>query len=222
MRFIEYIRAVCIAFLRSIFPEPPHSERMTALGTDAVLKHRTQEMRNGHISLLPYQHPSVKHLIRAVKYEKHAESITLAANMLCDCLLGEYHEMESLEKNGYLLCTVPITAARKEKEGYNHMYAVLDAIYRDASSDLFSLSDITDARDMLVWTRAVVRQSGLKRRTDRMKNVTGAMRASHPVPDNTVCFVIDDVTTTGATLSEARRALTAAGASAVITIALAR
>ena len=47
------------------------------------------------------------------------------------------------------------------------------------------------------------------------------MVATEHLRPNTIYFVIDDITTTGATLTEARRALTANGAHTVITLALA-
>ena len=49
------------------------------------------------------------------------------------------------------------------------------------------------------------------------------MRAVYPeLVEGRVCIVVDDVTTTGATFEEAKRALTTAGARAVYCIALAR
>ena len=118
----------------------------------------------------------------------------------------------------YALCTIPATQERREQDGYHHLHSILDSFYGTVSKpDL----RIQDKRDLLSWTRHVSRQSRLKNRSERLANVSGAMTATEFLPPNTICFVIDDITTTGATLTEARRALTEQGAHTVITLALA-
>jgi predicted amidophosphoribosyltransferase len=72
-------------------------------------------------------------------------------------------------------------------------------------------------RTLLVRQRATRDQAGLSRQA-RSTNVLGAFRARPAAP--TRVLLIDDVRTTGTTLTEAARTLQAAGHS-VVTLALA-
>lgn len=73
----------------------------------------------------------------------------------------------------------------------------------------------------LGWTIEGVGAKGLKRR-ERLERVRGHMRANPKrLRGATVC-IVDDVITTGATMTEAARACVAAGAGDVIGLALAR
>jgi predicted amidophosphoribosyltransferase len=64
-------------------------------------------------------------------------------------------------------------------------------------------------RDALDLTRAVQDSAGL-RTGERVANLAGAMTARAPLT-GVSAVIVDDIVTTGSTLSEARRALTAAG-----------
>ena len=67
----------------------------------------------------------------------------------------------------------------------------------------------------LRMARGTADQSGLNR-ADRQANLAGAMRVSRPERVRGArCVLVDDVLTSGATLSEGRRALLAAGAGSV-------
>jgi predicted amidophosphoribosyltransferase len=72
---------------------------------------------------------------------------------------------------------------------------------------------------LLARTRAVAPQRGLGR-VERRRNVAGSFRAARP-PPRRVCLV-DDVFTTGATVSAAASALRAAGAREVLVVTFAR
>ena len=206
------------ALIHAVFPIGPCGTRVRQRGEGAIQAHFTPKLERGHISLLPYSADSVRDFIRAIKYERDAESIRIAADILRKFLSNEHQEMEMIEKTDYIICAIPATRTRKRSEGYNHIYKILDAVWRGASDIMFARDD----RHILRWRQPVRRQSTIRNRTERIHNVANMMYAEHPVPPNTTCIVIDDVTTTGATLSEARRALIEAGAYKVISVALAR
>jgi ComF family protein len=75
-------------------------------------------------------------------------------------------------------------------------------------------------QDALMRARRAERQRGLSR-VERRRNVAGAFRAWHVPLPATLC-VIDDVYTTGATVSAAASALRKAGAREVCVVTLAR
>lgn len=76
--------------------------------------------------------------------------------------------------------------------------------------------------DVLAPTRVTRDQSALDA-VERASNLAGAMRVRarhHPVVKGAVCVVVDDLVTSGATLTEAARALTDSGAGEVLAAAI--
>jgi predicted amidophosphoribosyltransferase len=78
-----------------------------------------------------------------------------------------------------------------------------------------------DVARLLVRTRGVARQAGL-RVGERRRNVRGAFAAAGDLPPPGVVVLVDDVYTTGSTASAAAAALCSAGASTVQVVTFAR
>ena len=94
------------------------------------------------------------------------------------------------------LVPVPSAAAARRARGGDHVARLGRA-----------LGGCTSA---LRFVRAVQDSAGLDSAA-RASNLSAAMRASPPHPRRSTAVIIDDITTTGATLAEAARALGAAG-----------
>ena len=76
--------------------------------------------------------------------------------------------------------------------------------------------------DILIKTKETESQTKSKNRAERIKNLEGCFDVKNPEQiKNRNIVLLDDVTTTGATLTEARRALLARGARKVIAIVFA-
>lgn len=100
-----------------------------------------------------------------------------------------------------VLVPVPSSRAAVRARGHDHARRLATAAGRATGLRVVPL---------LVPARAVADQSGLDA-AGRAANLAGALRLRRPVPGVPV-VVLDDVVTTGATLVEASRALTAGGA----------
>ncbi|BDI21692.1 ComF family protein [Herbiconiux sp. L3-i23] len=107
---------------------------------------------------------------------------------------------------GALLVPVPSSARSLRRRGY----APVESIVHRAG--------LRAARRLRVARR--VRDQGELGAADRASNVAGAFAVRGDV-DGRVCIVVDDVVTTGATLREALRALTAAGADVPFAVTIA-
>ena len=103
---------------------------------------------------------------------------------------------------GVLLVPVPSSPAAVRERGHDHARRLAAAAARGVPS--------ARAVPLLAVARRVADQSGLSS-AQRAANLSGALRARRRLAGCTV-VVVDDVVTTGATLVEATRALSAAGA----------
>lgn len=190
-----------------------------------------------HEDGLPYRDTQVRDLVWEIKYYGNGHAAKLAGEYLADELLA----LAAEELGTPLLIPVPMHASRRKERGHNQTEilceAALDALDKSARqkvlgpslrgypqtilSDTFVSAPFEYKKDALKRVVDTPHQQGLHR-SMRLKNVEQSMIAHPELVEGRVCVVVDDVTTTGATLAEAKRALMAAGARRVHCVALAR
>jgi predicted amidophosphoribosyltransferase len=101
------------------------------------------------------------------------------------------------------LVPMPSTRAAARERGGDHLRRLTRAVGRDHGLPMLPVLQVSNR----------VRDSAGLSASDRTANVHGQMRASPPGPGwhERPVLVVDDIVTTGASLAEAHRALTAAG-----------
>jgi ComF family protein len=165
-----------------------------------------------HEDGLPYHDPRVTALIWELKYRANQKALTLAGALLSEELLGIAEE----ELGVTLLVPIPMHDERRKERGYNQTELLCEAALKNIG-DSFEY-----APHALKRIRHTAPQQTLAR-IKRLKNIKNSMIALDPAKiKGRICVVVDDVSTTGATLAEAARALKKAGAAKVHMIALAR
>lgn len=183
--------------------------------TDRVVRSITlselQALVRADTGSLPYHDPRVTALVWELKYHANPQAAALASELLYEQLLGIAAE----ELGVPLLIPVPMHKNRKRTRGHNQTELLCKGVLTLVGGAFEYAPQILERT---VDTRS---QQGLERHK-RLKNVHGSMHATNPtLLERRVCVVIDDVSTTGATLDEARRALLKAGAARVHLVALA-
>jgi len=153
---------------------------------------------------------TLKDVILLFKYRKYAPLSRPLARYADACLAGEPGLWEGAE----FLVPVPLHPSRRRERGFNQA--------RLLARDLAALRGLEVLAGSLVKTRNAPAQAGL-RAADRERNVRSAyaVRRATRVAGRTL-ILVDDVTTTGATVRECARVLKGAGAREVRAITLAQ
>jgi len=150
---------------------------------------------------LPYREPAVRALVWELKYRASAHARELAGAYLADLLLAEAEDSIGT----LLIIPIPMHKARRKERGHNQTELLCESALKYLSGGF------TYAPHVLERTRATVQQQGLERHV-RLKNLKNSMQVTNPEQvKGRVCIVVDDVSTTGATFAEAKRALKEAG-----------
>jgi competence protein ComFC len=153
---------------------------------------------------------TLKDVILLFKYRKYAPLSRALAGFAERCLASDPKLWVGVD----FLIPVPLHPARKRERGFNQS--------RLLARDLGRLRGMTVLEGCLVKAKNVPPQAGL-RAAEREENVKKAyaVRRRQKVRGRTL-IIVDDVTTTGATLRECARVLVEAGAREVRAITLAR
>ncbi len=157
-------------------------------------------------SLFDFKDPLIKRAIHSLKYYRRKDILPPLATALAS-------EVGSvLRANLYTLIPIPMPTMRKLLRGHNQ--AELLAQY------LGEALTLTVDSKILVRTRGLKRQTTMRRKQEREANQRGSFSVQGAIDGKRFCLV-DDVTTTGATLDEARKTLLSHGAQEVIAVTLA-
>ena len=157
-------------------------------------------------ALLDYQNSTARKIIWYIKY-KNAMSLIKTVGMKMHEKLSTHLSTD----DRYILIPIPIRKNRLRNRGYNQAEELAKTI-RD-SDKLMSFILVTN---VLYIKRLAENQSDIKDRKARLENLKGFYGVKNKaLIKNKKIILIDDVTTTGATINEARNLLLRSGAASV-------
>lgn len=160
-----------------------------------------------HASLIPFRYAyPLDHLVRGLKFRNE---------LACGRVLGALFARRVLARGKAppeVIIPVPLASRRYRERGYNQASELALWIQRAASVPVNS--------DILIRQRETAQQAGLDRKA-RRKNVSRAFATAAPLRARHVA-ILDDVVTTGSTVSELAKVLRRAGAQHVEVWAIAR
>jgi ComF family protein len=176
-----------------------------------------QRLRPPYVRAMAYgsYDGGLRELIHLLKYEK----VRPAANVLGRMLSEIIDELKpAFGEAPVLVVPVPLHASKKRERGFNQSELMARAAVKQSSLG----SRLEVGPDLLERSRITHSQIGLSRH-QRRENIRGAFLVAKPekVAGREV-LLIDDVFTTGTTVSECARILRRAGASKVFVATAAR
>jgi competence protein ComFC len=214
--FNEVVKAVLDFFL-------PHSviDKKASSITKAELALKIKVKRNNDgsfITLFDYSDEMIKRMIWLLKYKRNKRIARVFGEILNDYLIEEISERIVFSNfTDPVLIPIPLSKKRMRERGYNQSELIARELI-SAGGEVFN----TLSTDIIKRKRDAQSQTSLKDRRARIENMKGAFSVySHGKIKGRNIIVLDDVTTTGSTLNEARKVLLDAGARQVLCVAIA-
>ncbi len=200
------------AILDLIFP-PSADARIVKAATveQFLLEYRPRGALGGAGALSSYQSPLIRAAIHEAKFYRNQKAMTLLGALLA-------RHLATREEREHHLAPIPLSRNRLRERGYNQVLEIVHAARRAGGVDAIHIHDT-----LLIKVRHTPPQTSLSR-AERLGNLAAAFAlgakaaALHP---NTPFILLDDVTTTGATLAEAAKTLRKAGFTRIEQLALA-
>jgi len=163
------------------------------------------------VALFDYQNQTVKKAIWKFKYGNIRNLAKNFSDKLYDEMIEDLSEhLYTMKNQTFLLVPIPLHPERARERGYNQSELIVRELMKKDLNNLFEFSP-----QSLLRIRKTKPQAKSDKRAVRLKNLEGAFRASPQIVRGRDIIIIDDVVTTGATLTEARKALLAGDARSV-------
>lgn len=163
-----------------------------------------------------YKDKRVKAIIWELKYKDNGKPLDVLGKIIFDEIIEAVSEITIFDNDAqFVLIPIPITSERRSERGYNQSEYLARAVVQN---DLEHI--LLYAPQWLSKTKETPRQSHLETREERMKNLSGCFQANPNIAGKYI-ILIDDVVTTGSTLSEARKEVMSKGAVDVLAFTLA-
>ncbi|HVY35793.1 MAG TPA: hypothetical protein VG982_00755 [Candidatus Paceibacterota bacterium] len=171
------------------------------------------EVRGG-MAMFDYGSALVERAIHDMKYYRKSEAVAVLATSGSE-QIAEFvaDALQSVSPERIIFVPIPQHRRKTRERGFNQSELI---------AQLFSKSiDGARVERLLEKYRATLPQAHIRNKSARLKNVNDSLRPLRHAEADALYLIVDDVTTTGATFEEARRALRAAGARNILCIALA-
>ncbi len=157
--------------------------------------------------LFHYKDSRVRAIIWELKYRENTLPLEHIGRLLYEEIIALISDIALFHTDAeFLLIPIPITDERRSERGYNQSELICRAI---VENDLGH--SLLYAPQWFQKIKETPSQSHSQSREERVRNLIGSFRAD-PRVEGKYVILIDDVVTTGSTLSEARSTFLSAGA----------
>lgn len=210
-RILKAMKLHYTQLLRFIFPPSEDERIINGVAIDDLLQIYTNTPTHNALALLPYSDPRVRSAIHLVKFHNH----THARNTLA-CVLAKY--LAQRAEPIVTLIPIPLSSKRRRARGHNQVSTIIKSAI--GTNARFFLEE-----RVLLRPVHTLPQTSLSR-SARLVNISGvfSIGGSRQVQEaiaGTHIVLVDDVTTTGTTLKEAKHILQKLKPASITCIALA-
>jgi ComF family protein len=182
------------------------------------IKRAERETETNILACFDYREPLVKKAIWDLKYHHHFNIGKRFGKLLYEEFIEEISNIQ-IYTQGEPICVVPVPLykQRQKERGYNQAKIIANGFCNSSEKEIFKLGN-----DVVIKQINTNQQAKLTNRNKRLSNIKGAFKVikENEIKNKTI-IVIDDVTTTGGTLTEIMRVLKKSGAKKVIGLAVA-
>jgi len=168
--------------------------------------------------LFDYRHPKVKDALWLLKYKGRKRLARVFAEVLYGRMLEELSDLGVMENfREALLVPIPLSGSRLRERGFNQALLLCEHLVALDNNQNFRLE-----KNVLIKPKETEHQAKIEDRQKRLKNIVGSFSVKNlELIKKKNIILIDDITTTGATLHEAKKVLRAAGARKVVAFTVA-
>lgn len=152
-----------------------------------------------------YKNKNLKKIEYAIKYNHHPELAISLGEHSFSFIIREIISKNNLDIKNIYLIPIPISKNRLQERGYNQTEYIIKGIKNKCLETL---------RIKIKTLNILIKEDALKLKDiygvdARLEEIKNKMTMSHDleINKNSIFILIDDITTTGATFYEARRAL---------------
>lgn len=193
--------------LHMLFPERSDAKIVASLSLSSFANYiprRKPEL----VSLLPFSDTRVRACVHEVKFHKNTTAVAILA-----AVLRAYLDT----KTPTLIIPIPLSSSRQKERGYNQVALIARHALKHTAH--------TIDEEIIYRAKDSVPQTTLSR-TDRIKNMQHAFavydhKRAHEKIKGADIILVDDVSTTGATLGAAKAALLPHSPASITLLALA-
>ena len=176
-------------------------------------------------SLFDYRHPPIKKALWLFKYKGKKRLASIFAEVMYDKIVEELSELSVMENfRDPILIPIPLSKKRYRERGYNQTELICKKLIK--INNLRPGVDMQLENNILIKPKETEHQARIHNRRERLENIIGSFaikntKENSELIKNRNIILIDDITTTGATLAEAKKTLKKEGVRKVIAFTVA-